>query len=280
MAVKNLQKHYRSAAVLQKRYRSAAVLQKRYRSAAVVQKHIRSVALFALAGLIAISYSSSTAAAAQGGGWRQGRDGEFRQGRDGDERGRQRPDRENYYRGETDADRLFREANRARFDMEAEKARSLFEQAQKAEGSMRAKVKARISLKCYLPKYPVSPECEKEFKEADLLVEHNKLSEGLAAFQSLAVKYPKLEWVQLGLATIHLKNDDPERAATCARRVLAINPDYVDAWMILAHDCLMHHDLEGARVVTETAHELDPYSDVVSKTINLIDAELAKKKPD
>jgi predicted Zn-dependent protease len=203
----------------------------------------------------------------------------------GEKRSRERPDeptrqQENYYRGESEADRLFREGNKARFDLDAEKSRSLFEQAIKAHGSMRAKVKSRIFLKCYLPKYPVTPECEKLYKQADLLVQHNQLAAGLTAFQALAVKYPKLEWVQIGLATIHLKNEDPERAATCARRALAINPDCVDAWLILTHDCLMHHDMEGARIVTQTAHELDPYSDTVSKTINLIDAELTKKQPD
>jgi predicted Zn-dependent protease len=187
---------------------------------------------------------------------------------------------ENFYRGETEADRLYREANRARFDWDAEKARSLFEEAVKAEGSARAKYKSRICLKCYIPKYPVSPDCEKAFKAADVLIQQNKLSAALAAFQTLALKYPKFEWVQLELATIHLKNEDPERAATCARRALAINPDYVDAWMILAHECLMHHDMEGARVTAQTAHELDPFSDVVSKAVSLIDDELAKKKPD
>ncbi len=220
--------------------------------------------IVAVTAVLVLNCSSSTAAAAQGGGQHL----------------HQSREQENYYRGETEADRLYREGNRARFDMEPEKARRLFQEAEKAEGSSRAKVKARICLKCYVPLYPVSPECEKAFKEADKLVEQNKLSEGLAAFQTLAEKYPKLEWVQIGLATIHLKRDDPERAATCARRALAINPNYVDAWMILAHECLMHHDMEGARVVTETAHELDPFSDIVSKTINLIDAELAKRKPD
>jgi tetratricopeptide (TPR) repeat protein len=225
-----------------------------------------------LTSLIALLYSSSIAAAAA--------QGMYLPGPDESRRLHRAKDGENFYRGETEADRLYREANRARFDLEPEKARSLFEEAQKAEGSMRAKIKSRICLKCYLPKYPVTPECEKLFKQADLLVEDNKLADGLAAFQTLETKYPKFEWAELGLATIHLKNDDPERAATCARRALIINPNYVDAWMILTHDCLMHHDMEGARITTETAHELDPYSDIVSKTINLIDAELAKKQPD
>ncbi|MBS1992179.1 MAG: tetratricopeptide repeat protein [Cyanobacteria bacterium SZAS LIN-2] len=187
---------------------------------------------------------------------------------------------ENLWRGETEADRLFREANKARFDLDAEKARSLFEQAINAKGSMRAKVKSRLYLKCYLPKYKVTPECEKLYKAADKLVQEDKLGEGLAAFQAMREKYPNLEWVEIGLASIHLKREDPERAATCARRALAINPDYVDAWLLLTHECLMHHDMEGAQMTAQRAHELDPYSDIINKIINQITNEMSKRKPD
>jgi cytochrome c-type biogenesis protein CcmH/NrfG len=86
--------------------------------------------------------------------------------------------------------------------------------------------------------------------------------------------------VAIGLADIHLKREDPERAANCARRALAINPDYVDAWLILAHECIMHHDMEGAQRATDTAHKLDPYSTLVVKTLEEINSELAKKRAD
>jgi predicted Zn-dependent protease len=179
-----------------------------------------------------------------------------------------------------DADLLYDEAIRARFELQPEKSRALFEQAIKAKGSMRAKVKSRIYLKSYLPRYPMTPECEKQYREADQLVQHGKLSEALALFQSMETEYPKLEWVPIGLAAIHLKREDPERAANCARRALAINPDYVDAWLILSHECLMHHDMEGAQATTQQAHNLDPYSEIVSKALNAIDNEMAKKRPD
>ena len=187
---------------------------------------------------------------------------------------------ENFWRGETEADRYFREANKARFDLDVEKARTLFNEAIDAPGSMRAKVKARLYLKCYLPKYTVTPEATQEYKRADKLVQDNKLPEALAAFQSMREKYPKLEWVEIGLASIHLKLEDPERAANCARRALAINPDYVDAWLLLTHECLMHHDMEGARMTAQRAHELDPYSDIISKVISEIANEMSKRKAD
>jgi len=187
---------------------------------------------------------------------------------------------ENFWRGETEADRLFREANKARFDLDAETARSLFQQAIDAPGSMRAKVKARLYLKCYLPKYKVTPEATAEYKRADKLVQENKLPEALAAFQSMREKFPQLEWVEIGLASIHLKLEDPERAANCARRALAINPDYVDAWLLLTHECLMHHDMEGARMTAQRAHELDSYSDIISKVISEIAREMSKRQPD
>jgi len=187
---------------------------------------------------------------------------------------------ENFFRGETEADRLYREGIKARFDLEPEKARALFMQATKAKGSIRAQIKAGIYLKCYMPKDKVSPECQALYKQADRLVQENKLAEGLAAFQDLEKKYPKFEWIQIGLAAIHLKREDPERAAICARRALQINPDYVDAWLILTHDCLMHHDMEGARDTAQKAHLLDPYSDTVGKVLASINVEFGKVQAD
>ena len=193
---------------------------------------------------------------------------------------RRAKDQENYYRNESEADRLFREANRARLDLDAEKSRSLFRQAARAPGSKRASFEAGIYLRSYLPKYPVTPECETLYKHADQLVQQNHLAEALAAFQDMRSTYPKLEWVEIGLATIHLKRDDPERAATCARRALAINPEYVDAWLILTHDCLMHSDMAGARMSAQKAHELDPFNNAVNQVFNGISAEYSKDKAD
>ena len=182
--------------------------------------------------------------------------------------------------GYGEADRLYDEAITARFDLEPEKSRALFTRVLTARGTVRAKMKARVYLQCYLPKYPVTPECEKEFRQYDKMVQSGQLTEALAGFQDMEKRYPKFEWVDIGLADIHLKREDPERAANCGRRALAINPDYVDAWLILAHESIMHHDMEGARKATDTAHRLDPYSTLVTKTLEEINTELAKKKPD
>jgi len=189
-------------------------------------------------------------------------------------------DQEKYYRNESDADRLFREGNQARLDLDIEKSRALFEQATKAYGSRRAKFEAAIYLKCYLPKYKVTPECEKLYKQANQMVQQNHLAEALAAFQDMRNTYPNLEWVEIGLATIHLKRDDPERAANCARRALAINPDYLDGWLILTHDCIMHSDMEGARITAQKAHELDPFNDTVNRVFNGINDEFSREQAD
>ncbi|CAN5528689.1 hypothetical protein BH11CYA1_BH11CYA1_05920 [soil metagenome] len=182
-------------------------------------------------------------------------------------------------------DQLYRSAELEMSHLNIEKARKLYQEISKMSGTAASDktgegTKARIMLKCYLPLYPVSPACNDMYKQGDVLMRSHNPHDALAVFTDLANRYPKFEWAQTAMAALYLRLKDTETAAQCARRALSINENFLQAWMIMIHDAMMHNDLEGEIAAAGRALELDPTNSEVRSLLNSLMMEKRKQLPD
>jgi tetratricopeptide (TPR) repeat protein len=182
-------------------------------------------------------------------------------------------------------DKLYRDAELEMGRLNFEKARKLYQEIDKLSGTASADKqgtgkKARIMLKAYLPLYPVTPACNDMYKQGDVLMRSQNPHDALAIFTDLANRYPKFEWAQTAMAALYMRMKDTESAAQCARRALSINKNFLQAWMILIHDAMVHNDLDGEIDAAAQALELDPTSNEVRSLLNSLLMEKRKQLPD
>ena len=182
-------------------------------------------------------------------------------------------------------DKLYRDAELEMGRLNFEKARKLYQEIDKLSGTASADKqgtgkKARIMLKAYLPLYPVTPTCNDMYKQGDVLMRSQNPHDALAIFTDLANRYPKFEWAQTAMAALYMRMKDTESAAQCARRALSINKNFLQAWMILIHDAMVHNDLDGEIDAAAQALELDPTSNEVRSLLYSLKAEKNKQLPD
>ncbi len=166
-----------------------------------------------------------------------------------------------------------------------EKARKLYQEIDKLSGPASTDKqengkKARIMLKAYLPLYPVTQACNDMYKQGDVLMRSQNPHDALAVFTDLAKRYPKFEWAQTAMAALYMRMKDTESAAQCARRALSINENFLQAWMILIHDAMVHNDLDGEIDAANQALKLDPTSNEVRSLLNSLIMEKNKQLPD
>ncbi len=182
-------------------------------------------------------------------------------------------------------DQLYRNAEIEMGHLNFEKARKLYQEIEKLSGPASADKqgkgqKARIMLKAYLPLYPVTQTCNDMYKQGDVLMRSPNPHDALAVFTDLANRYPKFEWAQTAMATLYMRMKDTESAAQCARRALSINENFLQAWMILIHDAMIHNDLQGEIDAAAQALKLDPTNNQVRSLLNSLIMEKHKQLPD
>lgn len=182
-------------------------------------------------------------------------------------------------------DQLYRNAELEMSRLNIEKARKLYQEIDKLSGTAsRDKQgngkKARIMLKSYLPLRPVPTACNDLYKQGDVLMRAKNPHDALAVFTDLANRYPKFEWAQTAMAALYMRLNDTESASQCARRALSINPNFLQAWMIMIHDAQMHNDLDGEIDAAARALELDPTNNSVRSLLNSLLMEKRTQKPD
>ena len=182
-------------------------------------------------------------------------------------------------------DQLYSKAELEMAHLNFEKARQLYQEIDKLSGTASADKqgngkKARIMLKAYLPLYPVSQACNDMYKQGDVLMRSQNPHDALAVFTDLANRYPKFEWAQTAMAALYMRMKDTESAAQCARRALATNENFLQAWMILIHDAMVHNDLDGEIEAATQALNLDPTSNEIRSLLYSLKAEKNKQLPD
>jgi len=182
-------------------------------------------------------------------------------------------------------DQLYRNAEQEMSRLNIEKARKLYQDIVKLSGPASTDKagngkKARIILKSYMPLYPVTQACNDMYKQGDVLMHSQDPHEALKVFTDLANRYPKFEWAQTAMAALYMRLRDTESAAQCARRALSINENFLQAWMIMIHDAMMHNDLEGEIDAAARALELDPTNNEVRSLLNSLMMEKHKQLPD
>ncbi|MBP9094805.1 hypothetical protein KBI23_27550 [bacterium] len=182
-------------------------------------------------------------------------------------------------------DQLYRNAELEMSRLNIEKARKIYQEIDKLSGSASSDKqgngkKARVMLKSYLPLYPVPPACNDLYKQGDVLMRSKNPHEALTVFTDLANRYPKFEWAQTAMAALYMRLNDTESAGQCARRALSINQNFLQAWMIMVHDAMMHNDLEGEIDAAARALELDPSNTSVRSLLNSLLMERRKQSPD
>jgi outer membrane protein assembly factor BamD (BamD/ComL family) len=182
-------------------------------------------------------------------------------------------------------DQLYRNAELEMSRLNIEKARRLYQEIDKLSGTVSSDKqgkgkKARIMLKSYLPLHPVSQQCNDLYKQGDVLTRAKNPHDALTVFTDLANRYPKFEWAQTAMAALYMRLNDTESAARCARRALSINPNFLQAWMIMIHDAQMHNDLDGEIDAAARALQLDPTNNAVRSLLNSLLMEKRKQLPD
>ncbi len=165
-------------------------------------------------------------------------------------------------------------------NLNIEKARKLYQEIDKLSGHDRYGARARVILKAELPLYPVTPHCNEMYKQGNVLLRSSNPSDALNLFTDLARRYPKFEWAQTAMASVYMRMHDTETAAQCARNALAINENFLQAWMILIHDAIMHNDLDGELDAVTRAHQLDPSSSMLNGLLSRALKEKSSQKPD
>ena len=180
---------------------------------------------------------------------------------------------------------LYRSAELEMGHLNIEKARKLYKEIITLSGPASTDkagngTKARIVLKSYLPLYTVTPACNDMYKQGDVLMRSHNPHDALSVFTDLANRYPKFEWAQTAMAALYMRLKDTESAAQCARRALVINENFMQAWMIMIHDAMVHNDLEGGIATAGRALELDPTNNEVRSLLNTLLMEKRKQKPD
>jgi outer membrane protein assembly factor BamD (BamD/ComL family) len=186
---------------------------------------------------------------------------------------------------EQNFDQLYRNAELEMSRVNLERARKLYQEIDKLSGTVTSDKqgngkKARIMLKSYLPLNPVPPACNAMYKQGDALMRAKNYHDALMVFTDLANRYPKFEWAQTAMAALYMRLNDTESAAQCARRALSINPNFLQAWMIMVHDAMMHNDLDGEIDAAARALELDPTDNTIRSLLNSLLMEKRKQSPD
>jgi len=173
--------------------------------------------------------------------------------------------------------------NKAGMEMEnlnIEKARKLYQEIDRLSGHDRFGARARVVLKAEMPLYPVSSECNDMYKQGSVLMRSPNPGDALNLFSDLARRYPKFEWAQTAMASVYMRLKDTEAAAQCARHALTINENFLQAWMILIHDSVMHNDLDGEIDAVTRAHQLDPANPMINGLLSRVLHEKNSQKPD
>jgi len=165
-------------------------------------------------------------------------------------------------------------------NLNIEKARKLYQEIAQLSGHDRFGARARVILKAELPLYPVTAHCNEMYKQGNVLMRSSNPGDALNLFVDLARRYPKFEWAQTAMASVYMRMQDTESAAQCARRALTINENFLQAWMILIHDAIMHNDLDGELDAVTRAHQLDPSNPMINGLLSHVLKEKSSQKPD
>jgi tetratricopeptide (TPR) repeat protein len=161
-----------------------------------------------------------------------------------------------------------------------EKARKIYQQIDTLSHKSKFGERARIVLKTELPRYPVSDECNDMYKQGAVLLRSANPNDALGFFIDMSKRFPKFEWAQAAMASLYIRMKDTDSAAQCARKALAINENFLQAWIVLIHEAIIHNDLEGELTTAKRAHELDPGNSYINVLLSRLLAEKNEEQPD
>lgn len=161
-----------------------------------------------------------------------------------------------------------------------EKARKLYQEIDTMSHKSKFGDRARVVLKTELPRYPVSDECNDMYRQGAVLLRSANPNDAMGLFTDMTRRFPKFEWAHVAVASLYMRMRDTDSAAQSARKALAINENFLQAWMILIHDSMMHNDLDGELATAKRAHELDPSNSTINVLLSRLLAEKNGQPPD
>jgi tetratricopeptide (TPR) repeat protein len=177
----------------------------------------------------------------------------------------------------TEAQKLFSQARQELAALEFGKAKTLLEKVEAMKAPPLSQ-EARLIIKTELPLKTPDKACLTAYQQADRFLKDGKYGKAQEIFWQLKKKYPRFEWAYLGLGLVDLKQKNSSLAAQEARSILAFNPNFVHAWILLIHEAVDHQDLEGAVEAAKTAHEVNPGNEMCTKFLKHLQAQLDERR--
>lgn len=141
-----------------------------------------------------------------------------------------------------------------------EQARECLTRAIKADENGEVGKKAKIYLKAYLPREPISQTAISRNITAFNQAASGSEDEAIAGYQACIKDYPTFEWPYGNLAALYTKAGRYKDAQATVQKALTLNPNYLNGWLHLARALAADRDRAGAIRCTKRALEIDPDS--------------------
>lgn len=111
--------------------------------------------------------------------------------------------------------------------------------------------------------------------KASLLVKCGEPDQAQAVYEQILAQR-EFPWARVGLAKIHLQNEDHDQARTMLREVIEVNPYYLDAYDQLATAHQQLGEFAEAEQVLQKAAKLSPNSVLRQKNLGTVALRLGK----
>ncbi|MBS1990437.1 MAG: hypothetical protein JSS83_07965 [Cyanobacteria bacterium SZAS LIN-3] len=153
---------------------------------------------------------------------------------------------------------------------DCEVARECAKRAAKLGSGGPIEERAKQLLESNIPKFPVATVAEYQNGQAMQLIMKNKLASAIALLEDTVADYPKFEWPFYNLACVYLNKKNPKLANAYARKALAINPKYANAWCAMANSYLLERNYLSAKECALKANQYDPENPAAIKMLRLL----------
>ncbi|MBS2005404.1 MAG: hypothetical protein JST01_00085 [Cyanobacteria bacterium SZAS TMP-1] len=153
---------------------------------------------------------------------------------------------------------------------DSEVARECARKAAKLDKEGAIGKRANQFLEANIPRYPVAQTARNQNNEAMGLIMRNKLEPAIALLEDTIADYPKFEWPYYNLACAYLNKKNPKLANDYARKALAINPKYANAWAAMANAYLLERNYLSSKECALKANQYDPENKAAIQILKII----------
>ncbi|MBS1998323.1 MAG: tetratricopeptide repeat protein [Cyanobacteria bacterium SZAS LIN-2] len=130
--------------------------------------------------------------------------------------------------------------------------------------------RANMLLDSNIPRFPVALTAQRQNNQAMDLIMKNKFEPAIALLEDTVAEYPKFEWPFYNLACAYLNKKNPKSANEYARKALAINPKYANAWAAMANSYLLERNFLSAKECALKANQYDPDNQSATQILKVL----------